>query len=95
MSPKIPVRSLRIEATSGTTCYPGENGFFGAWAEITDDDAELVSVLEQHAKQRDPVTVTCGILEVTGAISRRESGKACSAFVVRIQGIRYGTSHVA
>ena len=95
MSQMIPVRALRIEAATGATCYAGENGFFAAWAEIRDDDVDVVRVLEQHAKQGSTVTVSCGILEVTGSISRREGGDAGSALVVRIDAIRYGSAHVA
>ena len=90
MTRTIPVSSLRIEAASGDTCYPGENGFSSVWAEAQCTDPALTEQLSRIALDGHIVTLRCGALGVTGSLINRGAQGNGALFVVRIESIDHG-----
>ena len=68
MPQTILVTSLRIEASSGPTCYPGENGFSAVSGSVSTDDPKLAAILDGYSRAGDVVILRCGVLEVAGTL---------------------------
>jgi hypothetical protein len=92
MPPATQVQSLRLEATSGTTLYPGENGFSAVWGEVESDDPALTDALDRMATEATSVTLRCGMLEVTGRLQepQTEDGRRC--YRISVQGVHFGSN---
>ena len=66
----IIVQSLRIESTTGPTCYRGESGFSALIAYVKCDDAAIVDQLRRAAVEGTRVIVECGALQVEGRVGK-------------------------
>jgi hypothetical protein len=57
MTQAILVPVLRLEAVSGTTLYPGENGFSSVWGEVESDAPALTDTLDQKVMDGSAVVL--------------------------------------
>ena len=73
MPQTILVTSLRIEASSGPTCYPGENGFSAVSGIVSTDDPKIASILDEYFRAGDVVILRCGVLEIAGTLKPQVS----------------------
>jgi hypothetical protein len=88
----ILVPSLRLEAASGPTLYPGENGYSFVWGEVESDNPELNDVLDRTASSDSSITLRCGLLEITGRLKpqpRPGTGRGQS-YKISLESVRYG-----
>jgi hypothetical protein len=90
MTQAILVPALRLEAVSGTTPYPGENGFSSVWGEVESDAPALTDALDQKVMGGVVVVLRCGMLEVTGQLRERELKDGLYRYRIRVQTVRYG-----
>jgi len=90
MSQSIIVPSLRIEAASGPTLYPSEGGFSATWAEAESDGPELNELLDRAASASSPITLRCGLLEVSGRVQRRDDVGGRRLYKIAIDAVCYG-----
>ena len=90
MTQAILVTSLRIEAVSGPTCYPGENGFSSVSARAGTDDSGVAAALDTKARAGELVSVRCGLLEVSGKLDKELSSSSLNQFTIQIQSVSYG-----
>jgi hypothetical protein len=99
MTQVILVPALRLEAASGTTLYPGENGFSSVWGEVESDAPALTDTLDQKVVDGVAVSLRCGMLEVTGQLREHELKDGRRHYRILVREIRYGygdtTAHVA
>ena len=90
MSDFTVVPLLRIEAASGLTLYPGENGFSAAWGEVESDSPELGNLLDIAVSTNLPITLRCGLLEVTGRLQHQERAGTHQSYKISLESVRYG-----
>ena len=96
MSQPIIVPSLRVEAASGPTFYPSENGFSAVWGEVLADTPELGSQLNQAVASGESVLVRCGMLEATGTLELLAASGTDQRYKLHVQAVHLGsTAHVA
>ena len=71
------VPKLTVEIVTGETCYAGENGFSGHYAEVTPEDSSLTEQLSDAQRHGQVITLRCSTLDVTGKITncRQEGGR--------------------
>ncbi len=91
MSPSTIVPTLRLEAVSGSTLYPGEGGFSSVWGEVESNDAVLTSQLDLALQSGEVVNLRCGKLEVSGRLDQRESRDGRCRYRIHIDSVRYGS----
>jgi hypothetical protein len=84
------VPSLRVEAASGPTLYPSEGGFSATWAEAESDSAELHHILDRAVSTNSPISLRCGLLQVSGRVQRREDIGPRRLYKIAIDAICYG-----
>ena len=82
---------LRLEAASGTTLYPDENGFSAVWGEVEADDPTVMQTLDRKAATGASVTVRCGTLEVVGTLREPKMSNGRRCYKLSVESVRYGT----
>jgi hypothetical protein len=90
MTQAILVTTLRLDAVSGPTCYAGENGFSSVSGQLSTGDPEIARVLHRHFAAGEPVTVRCGLLQVTGQLRHPETVGELQQYAIQIQSASYG-----
>lgn len=83
------VPKLTVEIVTGETCYAGENGFSGHYAETAPEDSSIVEQLSEAREHGHVVTLRCSCLDVTGKITNRRSESGRDIFVLRIEDLTY------
>jgi hypothetical protein len=90
LTPQVVVVSeLIVQAATGETCYPGENGFSAHWAEVTTTDPVLQQRLSALADEKAQVLLRCALLDVTGRMTKVERTKDGTRFVFSIDDVFY------
>lgn len=95
MPEPIVVQRIALEAVTGDTPYPGENGFFAAWARVTSSEPGVVEQLSLAQDGRRPVALRCGYLVVSGVPTRRESEGASTTFTLSVDEVTGRNSNKA
>ena len=89
MTTSILVPALRIFAESGPTLYPSEDGYSFVSGEA-EAGADISDILEAACRDETPMTLRCGLLEVTGTLTMGELRAGRRHYHIRVQAVRDG-----
>ena len=89
MSTAVLVPALRILAESGPTLYPSEDGYSSVWGEA-EAGADIIDILGGACRDETPMTLRCGLLEVTGTLTKGELRAGRRVYHIRVQTVRHG-----
>jgi hypothetical protein len=84
MPEPIVVPRISLEAVTGDTVYPGENGFFSAYARLHANEHDLVEQLSLAYDSGSPVVLKCGYIVVSGVLTRRDPEGTSATFILSV-----------